>query len=109
MPAGERLQWYAQQFEMVEVNSTFYSVPEPRLVERWCRATPDQFTFDVKLHQALSRHSTPAKYLPPNLQRRAELEAKGKIKLTPDLEEAIVDAFRPSLSILQSAGKLGAL
>ena len=109
MRAGDRLGWYSHQFEMVEVNSTFYSVPEPRLVERWCRATPDQFTFDVKLHQALSRHSTLAKYLPPNLQRRAEVDAKGKVNLTPDLEEAIVDAFRPSLSILQGAGKLGAL
>src|SRR6266404_8537569 len=109
MPAHERLGWYAEQFEMVEVNSTFYSVPEPRMVERWCAATPDKFTFDVKLHQLLSRHSTPAKYLPPNFQRRAELDAKGKVKLTPDLEEAIVDAFRPSLSILQGTGKLGAL
>ena len=109
MRAADRLGWYAQQFEMVEVNSTFYSVPEPRLVERWCRSTPDMFTFDVKLHQALSRHSTPAKYLPPNLQKRAELDAKGKVKLTPDLEEAILDSFRPSLSILQDAGKLGAL
>jgi hypothetical protein len=40
MPAGERLAWYAQQFEMVEVNSTFYSAPDPRMVERWCRSTP---------------------------------------------------------------------
>ena len=40
MPAGERLAWYAQHFEMVEVNSTFYSAPEPRMVERWCRSTP---------------------------------------------------------------------
>jgi uncharacterized protein YecE (DUF72 family) len=109
MPAGDRLGWYAQQFEMVEVNSTFYSVPEPRLVERWCGTTPDKFTFDVKLHQALSRHSTPAKYLPPYLQKRAEVDAKGKVKLTPDLEEAIMDAFQPSLSIFRGAKKLGAL
>jgi len=94
---------------MVEVNSTFYSVPEPRLVERWCRSTPDRFTFDVKLHQALSRHSTPAKYLPPNLQRRADVDAKGKLKLTPELEEAILNAFQPSLSIFRGAKKLGAL
>ncbi len=47
----ERLGWYAQHFEMVEVNSTFYSVPDLRMVERWCAATPDGFTFDVKLHQ----------------------------------------------------------
>src|SRR5438105_6566236 len=55
MPAGARLAWYAQHFEMVEVNSTFYAVPDPRMVERWCQSTPDRFTFDVKLHQLLSR------------------------------------------------------
>src|SRR4026207_1836382 len=68
LPAGERLSWYARQFEMVEVNSTFYAVPERRLVERWCRSTPDDFTFDVKLHKLLSRHSATLKSLPVGLQ-----------------------------------------
>jgi uncharacterized protein YecE (DUF72 family) len=107
--AHERLGWYAQQFEMVEVNSTFYSVPDRRLVERWCQSTPETFTFDVKLHQLLSRHSTAAKLLPPNLQQRAEINANGKVTLTPELEEALVDALQPSMSILRGAGKLGTL
>src|SRR4030081_1969917 len=67
MPAGDRLAWYAQHFEMGEVNSSFYSVPDARLVERWCRSTPDDFIFDVKLHQLLSRHSANLKLLPPAL------------------------------------------
>src|ERR1700680_4269438 len=45
-PASDRLAWYAQHFEMVEVNSTFYALPDARMVERWCRKTPDAFTFD---------------------------------------------------------------
>jgi uncharacterized protein YecE (DUF72 family) len=109
MPAGDRLGWYAQHFELVEVNSTFYSVPEPRMVERWCAATPDDFTFDVKLHQLFSFHSTPAKLLPPDLQRRAETDAKGKVKPTPDLEEALIKSFLRSTSVLRDAGKLGVL
>src|SRR6266513_4457994 len=83
MPAHERLAWYAQHFEMVEVNSTFYSVPDGRTVERWCAATPNNFVFDVKLHQLFSFHSTPAKLLPPDLQQRAETDGKGKVKITP--------------------------
>jgi len=71
MAAHERLAWYAQHFAMVEVNSTFYSVPDPRMVERWCATTPDSFTFDVKLHQLFSFHSTQRKLLPPELQRIA--------------------------------------
>jgi uncharacterized protein YecE (DUF72 family) len=107
MPAGERLSWYAQHFELVEVNSTFYSVPEPRMVERWCAATPNDFTFDVKLHQLFSFHSTPAKLLPPELQRRAETDAKGKVKSTPDLQEALFKTFLHAMSIIRKAGKLG--
>jgi len=109
MRAGERLAWYAQHFEMVEVNSTFYSVPDGRMVDRWCKNTPDAFTFDAKLHQLLSRHSTPAKLLPPELQRRAEIDGKGKVKLAPALEEALIEIFLRSMSILQGAGKLGVL
>ena len=109
MPASERLGWYAQYFDLVEVNSTFYSVPEPRLVERWCAATPDQFTFDVKLHQLFSFHSTAAKLLPPALQRCAETDAKGNVKPTPDLREALLKMFLRATSVLANAGKLGAL
>jgi uncharacterized protein YecE (DUF72 family) len=109
MPAGDRLAWYAQHFEMVEVNSTFYAAPDARMVERWCRATPEGFIFDVKLHQLLSRHSTQVKLLPPALQRRAEVDAKGKVKLTPEIEGAMIEQFRKPIEILRDSGKLGAL
>lgn len=109
MPAGERLAWYAQHFEMVEVNSTFYAAPDARMVQRWCRSTPDGFTFDVKLHQLLSRHSTNVKLLPPALQRGAQIDAKGKVKLTPEIEVAMIEQFRRSIEILADSGKLGAL
>jgi uncharacterized protein YecE (DUF72 family) len=109
MPAGERLAWYAQHFDLVEVNSTFYSVPKPRMAERWCAATPDDFTFDVKLHQLFSFHSTPAKMLPPDLQKRAETDAKGKVKSTAELQEALLKIFLRSMSIIRDAGKLGVL
>jgi uncharacterized protein YecE (DUF72 family) len=109
MPANERLAWYATQFEMVEVNSTFYSVPDPRMVERWCRYTPEGFVFDVKLHQLLSRHSTALKLLPPKLQRRAETNEKGKVKLTPAIEKAMIGESLPGLEILRVSGKLGGL
>jgi len=109
MPAGERLGWYAQHFELVEVNSTFYSVPEPRMVERWCAATPNEFMFDVKLHQLFSFHSTPAKLLPPDLQRRAETDARGNVKSTPHLQEAMLKSFLRPMSIIRNAGKLGVL
>jgi uncharacterized protein YecE (DUF72 family) len=109
LPAGDRLAWYAQHFDLVEVNSTFYSVPEPRMVERWCAATPDAFTFDVKLHQLFSFHSTKAKLLPPDLQRRAEADAKGNVKPSRDVQEALLRVFLRATAIFRSAGKMGVL
>ena len=109
MPAGDRLQWYAQHFEMVEVNSTFYSVPEPRMVERWCAATPDDFTFDIKLHQLFSFHSTRAKLLPPELQKHAETDSKGIVRSTPDLQEQLLNIFLRAVAIFRRARKLGVL
>src|SRR3989440_4243256 len=107
MAAHERLAWYAQHFEMVEVNSTFYSVPDSRTVERWCATTPNDFTFDVKLHQLFSFHSTNRKLLPPQLQRLVRADAKGRVRATESLRDALLESFLRPMSILQSAGKLG--
>lgn len=93
---------------MVEVNSTFYAVPEPRLVERWCRATPNDFVFDVKVHRLLSRHATAVKTLPPALQRVAATDAKGKVKLTAAIEGALLDQVIDSTAPLRAAKKFGA-
>lgn len=109
LPPGQRLPWYAQYFDLVEVNSTFYSVPEPRMVERWCAVTPDGFTFDVKLHQLFSFHSTRVKLLPADLQRRVETDAKGNVKPTPELREALLKTFLRGTVIFRDAGKLGLL
>jgi len=90
---------------MVELNSTFYSVPEPRMVERWCAATPDDFTFDVKLHQLFSFHSTQAKLLPPDLQRHARDRCQGKCEIDADLQEALLKIFLRSTSIFLRCGQ----
>src|SRR3954449_4116019 len=59
MPARERLPWYSDRFEAVELNSSFYAVPDRDTVARWARATPPGFTFDLKLHSLLARHAPP--------------------------------------------------
>ncbi len=108
LPARDRLGWYAEQFKLVEVNSTFYAVPDSRMVERWCRSTPDDFVFDIKLHQLLSRHSTSLKLLPPKLQHRAKTNEKGKVNLTPAIERAMIEEFLRTVEVLRASGKLGA-
>jgi len=109
MRPADRLGWYAQYFNMVEVNSSFYSVPDPMLVRRWCDATPPDFVFNIKLHQLLSYHSTSAKLLPPALQKRLHLEKNAKVALTKETSEEMLRAFAPSLELFRRARKLGVL
>ena len=109
MRPADRLGWYSQYFTMVEVNSTFYSVPDPMLIRRWCDVTPQDFVFDIKLHQLLSYHSTPAKLLPAALQKKLRLEKTAKVVPTAGTMDEVLRAFAPSLEILQRAKKLGVL
>jgi uncharacterized protein YecE (DUF72 family) len=108
MPAGERLGWYAQHFDLVEVNSSFYAVPAVRMVERWCQATPNDFRFDIKVHKLLSRHAATAKSLPPALQQLAKAETTGNVTLTPKIEQALLDELIAATEPLREHHKFGA-
>ncbi len=107
MRAGDRLGWYAQHFNMVEVNSTFYAVPDTAMAARWSQTTPPNFKFNVKLHQLFSHHSTPAKLLPPAMQRK--LHHAERVALTSETRKELWEAFSAPLRVLQAAGRLGVL
>ena len=109
MPSRDRLAWYAERFEAVEVNSSFYAVPERSTVRRWSKVTPDGFTFDVKVHQLLSRHSARIDSLPPELREGVETTGNGRVVLTPELERAVAGALVEAVEPLDEDGKLGAL
>jgi len=108
LPASERLDWYARHFNFVELNSSFYAIPNQKQVERWCRQTPPGFVFDVKLHRLLSRHVAAANALPPDLRAQAEAKA-GKLLLTPALEKATAKRFVDEIAPFRQHQKLGAL
>ncbi|MCI0747302.1 MAG: DUF72 domain-containing protein [Verrucomicrobia subdivision 3 bacterium] len=107
LPASQRLRWYADHFNFVEVNATFYALPQARVVERWCSETPDDFVFDVKLPKALSRHAMDAKFLPSDLRSQIPVR-NGKVELTPKSQDLIVRRFLREIAPLSDARKLGA-
>jgi uncharacterized protein YecE (DUF72 family) len=109
MAARDRLAWYAERFEAVEVNSTFYAVPDVKTVARWAEVTPKDFVFDVKLHRVLSRHSAGLDSLPPELRDQADTTDKGRVRLDDKLEAALAKHTLDALAPLEEAGKLGAL
>jgi uncharacterized protein YecE (DUF72 family) len=109
LPARERLPWYAERFEAVEVNSSFYAVPDPGLARRWAQVTPPSFSFDVKLHRLLSRHGADLASLPGDLRSDAETTDRGRVRLTPRLEAAVADRLLEAVAPLEDAGKLATL
>jgi uncharacterized protein YecE (DUF72 family) len=108
LPAAARLSWYADHFDYVEVNSTFYAIPLKKVVDRWDSETPSNFLFDVKLHGLLSRHAVKATSLPPDIRRDAETNPRGKLILTPKLERLVAERILKEVEPLRGAGKLGA-
>ena len=109
MPARDRLPWYAERFEAVEVNATFYAVPAEATVVRWVEATPENFSFDVKLHRLLSRHSAGPDSLPKALRDEVETNERGRVRLTPELEAEVLDRTIAALAPLEKTGKLSSL
>jgi uncharacterized protein YecE (DUF72 family) len=108
MAARERLPWYAERFEYVELNSSFYAVPDRSTVHKWVAETPGGFVFDVKAHRLLSRHSAPLESLPPELRDGAQTTGRGRVTLTPELETALAGRLVEETAPLAEAGKLGA-
>jgi uncharacterized protein YecE (DUF72 family) len=108
LPASQRLRWYAEHFNFVEVNATFYALPQAKIVARWCNETPENFVFDMKLPKVLSRHAMDAKFLPVDL-RASVPQRSGRIELTPRSQELIARRFLREIEPLREAGKLGAL
>src|SRR5215212_3827236 len=98
LAARDRLAWYAKRFEAVEVNSTFYAVPGVAQVRRWVDATPPDFTFDVKLHRLLSRHSAALDSLPPALRDGVSTTPRGRVRLDDRVEAGRLATFLLQLS-----------
>jgi uncharacterized protein YecE (DUF72 family) len=90
----DELRFYAEHFDTVEVNSTFYRVPAPATARAWAERTPPGFEFSLKLFQKFTHPGMFAK-------------ATGQDPF--DLGRKDVDEFRTALEPLASAGKLGAL
>jgi uncharacterized protein YecE (DUF72 family) len=108
MSAKERLPWYAQRFEAVELNSSFYAIPDRNTVHGWVESTPEDFVFDVKVHRALSRHAAPLDSLPPDLRDKVDTGERGRVRLSPEVETALAHRLTEETAPLAEAGKLGA-
>ena len=114
MSAEERLRFYASQFPLTEIDSTYYAPPAEQQASLWAERTPDGFRFDVKAYSLLTGHPTRPRSLWADLRDQLAPEAASKRSiyphhLDPDALQEAWRRFEASLRPLHDAGKLGAV
>jgi len=104
------LEHYAQHFDTVEVDSTYYRLPAEQMVERWAERTPDGFVMHVKAFGLMTRHPVKLEQLPPDLRDDAPTDDKGRVDRPPrEFRGEVFRRFLEALEPLRSVGKLGGI
>lgn len=109
-----RLRFYAERFAMVEVDSTYYSLPRREHAVAWVRRTPPGFIFNVKAHALMTGHPADVRRLPDWLRRAVppQLRLAPRVygsDLSDELLGEVWRRFLAAVAPLQGAGKLGAV
>ena len=112
MKPAEKLTFYAAEFPLVEVDTSYYAIPAPRMPASWVSATPDGFTFNIKAFRLFTAHPTPPKFLPPDVRAALPDELASKRSLyyndVPDQHrDELWEMFRGVVDTIRDAGKLG--
>lgn len=111
--AEARLRFYAQNFPIVEVDSTYYYPPTDNNVAAWVNRTPDNFTFHIKAYSLLTKHPTRPNSLPKDLAGSYPTQQRGRFVYSSHLPQELMDEmwrrFAATLLPLHSTGKLGVI
>lgn len=105
-----RLRHYAERFDAVEVDSTYYRLPEAETATKWAERTPPGFLFHIKAFGMMTRHPVRLEQLPPDLRTAAHTDERGRVDRPPrELRVEVFARFLRELEPLRAAGKLGAV
>ncbi|MDR1020746.1 MAG: DUF72 domain-containing protein [Synergistaceae bacterium] len=115
---ASRLAHYSGIFSTVEVDSTYYALPDPGNIFRWLAGTPKNFTFGVKAFSVFTFHRAKLASLPPWL--REELGSRGGVPrdasalvrredLTSAQRKRLFEEFVSPVRILHDSGRLAYL
>jgi uncharacterized protein YecE (DUF72 family) len=114
LSAEARLRFYAAVFDVVEVNASYYAIPDVLTVRRWAERTPPGFVFHVKAWSLMTGHHPRPQALPAEVQAALPAQARrsqrGEIladDVPPEGLDAAFRLFRAALRPLEEAGKLG--
>ncbi|MDQ3067905.1 MAG: DUF72 domain-containing protein, partial [Actinomycetota bacterium] len=109
--SGEaRIRHYAERFDTVEANSTYYRLPDAELVGNWAERTPDGFTMHVKAFGLMTRHPVKLESLPEDLRDGMPVDDRGRVDRPPrELRAEVFRRFHRALEPLRERGKLGGI
>lgn len=108
--AEARLRFYAERFDTVEVDSSYYALPNERNAALWAERTPDDFLFNIKAFALLTQHAAATRALPQAIRNLLTEEALGEPQLRrppANVVKLSFEMFRSALKPLHDAGKLG--
>jgi len=105
----KRLAYYAKQFPIVEVDSTYYGPPNEQTARLWAQRTPEHFTFNIKAFSLLTGHPTKVSAIYKDLRPETEKKNVYPDDLEKPAYEEVWSRFLSALDPLVEAGKLGAL
>jgi uncharacterized protein YecE (DUF72 family) len=108
--AEDRLRFYAEQFDTLEVDATYYTLLAERTAELWTARTPSGFTFHIKAFALLTGHGADIGRLPKAIRALLSTDELAKARLYNASEAVRTLAFQmfaSSLAPLRQAGKLG--
>jgi len=110
--AEARLRYYASQFGLVEVDSSYYALPAEKTSQLWVERTGEKFIFDIKAFRFFTQHPTPPAALPGDIKQALPLAIKQKATIYQrdmpvELAGELWRRFERALLPLDSAGKLG--
>jgi uncharacterized protein YecE (DUF72 family) len=109
-PPRDRLGYYAERFSTVEVDSTYYRVPDEKMVRGWAERTPDGFVMHVKAFGLMTRHPVKLEQVPPELREGLPVDHRGRVDRPPrDQRAGVFRMFLDALEPLRSTGKLGGI
>jgi uncharacterized protein YecE (DUF72 family) len=110
--AEDRLRFYAEQFNTVEVDATYYALVSERNAELWAERTPPGFVFNIKAFAMLTQHPVDATRLPAAVKTMLPVDQRAAARLRHPPREVLEMAFGmfwSALEPLRAAGKLGHL